>query len=115
MRGGAEESSRVRDLAAGRLRLAVFPAAGGRSCRGGGVRRGLLASGGRDPAGLRGRLALAVGPGLHRAPGRGREPAPLPLAVVASRMARVPDWSVLCGELGVREAGGPWLAVAGGP
>ena len=94
VRGGAAESSRARDLAAGRRWLAVRGVRSAASCWGGGVSRSLPGSCGRGPVGLRGRLALAVGPGLPRAPGRGRGPVSLLLAGLPSSTARVPGWGV---------------------
>jgi hypothetical protein len=100
--GGASGSSRARGLTAGGRRLAVR----GRRC---------ATSCCRGPVGLRGRLVLAEGPGLPRAPARGRGPVPLPSSGLPPSTARVPGpGAPRCPVSGVCGGGSPGLGWAGG-
>ena len=82
VRGGGVVSSGGRALMAGRMRLPALGAAVSRLAGAWAARLGRALSGGEDPAGLRGRLVPVAGSPLPVAPGRGREVALLPRAVV---------------------------------
>ena len=102
VRGGAAESSRTRGLAAGRRWLAVRGGRCAPSCC-------------RGPVGLRGRLALAEGPGLPWAHVRGRGPDPLPPAGFPPSTARVPERGApWCPDSGICGGGSPGLGGACG-